>query len=270
MKNRAVRLPVLAGFLLCMAAGSQRAGAQLAVPLEPRTLQAFERYVRAVEREEQTRLGGQAGFLRSTGDPSLGKGLRAGNVPVRKLEHIKISIPGGLVHDWFGAVFVPGARAGRVVAAMQDFERQPGAYPEVLQARLLGREGNQVRSHLRLVKNKVVTVVLDTDHVAWYEPQGPGRMFVRSYSSRIQQVENHGRADERLLPEGRDGGFLWRLNAYWRLQEADGGVYVELRTISLTRDIPAGLAWLLRPFITSIPQESLRSTLEGTRAAALR
>jgi hypothetical protein len=37
----------------------------------------------------------------------------------------------------------------------------------------------------------------------------------------------------------------------------------------LTRDIPVGLGWLIRPFITGIPKESLENTLGSTRSAAL-
>jgi hypothetical protein len=58
---------------------------------------------------------------------------------------------------------------------------------------------------------------------------------------------------------------MWRLNSYWRFQQRDGGVYVQLEAISLTRDIPTGLGWLITPFITSIPKESLAFTLTRTR-----
>jgi len=58
---------------------------------------------------------------------------------------------------------------------------------------------------------------------------------------------------------------MWRLNSYWRFLQRDGGVYVQLEAISLTRDIPAGLGWLVKPFVTSIPRESIEFTLSRTR-----
>ena len=64
---------------------------------------------------------------------------------------------------------------------------------------------------------------------------------------------------------GSDGGYLWRLNSYWRFIARDGGVYVECESITLTRGIPTGFGWLVRPFVTSIPRESLAFTLETTR-----
>jgi hypothetical protein len=87
-----------------------------------------------------------------------------------------------------------------------------------------------------------------------------------SHTTRIQEVQNAGTVREHLEPEGHDDGFLWRMNTYWRFEEKDGGTYVESETISLTRDIPAGLGWIVGPFIDSIPKDSLTFTLETTRS----
>ncbi|MGA7223803.1 MAG: hypothetical protein WBX16_13150, partial [Candidatus Acidiferrales bacterium] len=73
-----------------------------------------------------------------------------------------------------------------------------------------------------------------------------------------------------LEPEGHDRGFLWRMNTYWRFEEKDGGTYIECQAISLTRDIPTGLGWMVGPFVTSVPKESLNFTLSTVRAALLR
>jgi len=80
-------------------------------------------------------------------------------------------------------------------------------------------------------------------------------------------VENAGKPNEAEKPVGDDDGFLWRLDSFWRFAERDGGVYLQLEAISLTRDIPAGLGWLVGPFVTSIPKESLEFTLTRTREA---
>jgi hypothetical protein len=80
-------------------------------------------------------------------------------------------------------------------------------------------------------------------------------------------VENPGKPDEREKPPGTGEGFLWRLNSYWRFLERDAGVWVECQAVSLTRDIPTGLGWLVNPIITNLPKESLENTLRSTRAA---
>ena len=69
------------------------------------------------------------------------------------------------------------------------------------------------------------------------------------------------------MPEGQDSGFLWRLNGYWSIQEGDGGVYVECRSVTLTRGVPLGLGWIVKPFTLSLPRDSLVSTLEATKRA---
>ncbi len=86
---------------------------------------------------------------------------------------------------------------------------------------------------------------------------------------RIAQVEDAGTAAEREKTPGDDDGFLWRMETWWRVKEGDGGVYVQSEVASLTRGIPAGLGWLVGPFVTSIPKETLAFTLEATRKAVL-
>jgi hypothetical protein len=122
---------------------------------------------------------------------------------------------------------------------------------------------------MRLRKKKVITVVLDTEHEVHYFQLDPLRWYSRSYTTRIAEVDNPGEPDERQLPPGADHGFLWRLYSYWKFQERDGGVYVECQALSLTRNVPLGLGWLIEPIIRQLPRESLANTLRATRDAAL-
>jgi hypothetical protein len=94
-----------------------------------------------------------------------------------------------------------------------------------------------------------------------------GRAHSRSSATRIAQVANAGKPDEREKMPGDDDGFLWRMETWWRMVERDGGVYVQSEVVSLTRDIPTGMGWLIGPFVNSIPKESLTFTMEATRRA---
>ncbi len=89
----------------------------------------------------------------------------------------------------------------------------------------------------------------------------------KSYSTKIAEVENPDTPKEKELPVGEDRGFLWRLYAYWRLEEAEDGVFVESLSVSLSRRIPFGLGWVVKPFVTSLPRESLEGMLQATRVA---
>jgi len=239
-----------------------------AAELKPETIQAFDRYIRDTEARLDKRVQAGATFLWTDEAPNRARQVRAGHIVVEnRSQGESTPVPGGLIHDWVGAVFVPRVTLGQVIARVQDYNHHKDFYkPEVLDSRLLSRNGNDFKIYLRLMKKKVITVVLNTEHDARYFPLDATRCYSRSYATRIAEVEHPGTPEERELPPGNDQGFLWRLNSYWRFEERDGGVYVECEAISLTRPVPAGLGWLIEPFIKNLPRESLANTLRETRA----
>ena len=142
--------------------------------------------------------------------------------------------------------------------------------PNVARSRTLSRDGDVFRVYLRFFMKKVITVVVNSEHEARFSSPAPDRAQSRIHSLRIAEVEDPDTPAEREKPVGRDGGYLWRLNTYWRFLERDGGTYIQCEAISLTRAIPFGVGWLVGPFVTSIPRESLTFTLETTRKALAR
>ena len=90
----------------------------------------------------------------------------------------------------------------------------------------------------------------------WTTSVRPGRMSVRSISTRIAEVRQADGPEPREAPVGDDEGFLWRLNSYWTLEERNGGAYVQCESVSLSRGIPVGLGWLIDPFDTTVPKDS--------------
>ena len=131
----------------------------------------------------------------------------------------------------------------------------------------LSHNGDDFRIYLRLLKKKVVTLVLNTEFDVHYIQVDQTRWRSLSRSRRIAEVEKAGTPQERELPPGTGEGFLWRLNTYWRFLERDGGTWVECEAISLSRDVPAGLGWLINPIVRSLPRQSLANTLRATRDA---
>ena len=113
-----------------------------------------------------------------------------------------------------------------------------------------------------------ITEVVNTDQTANFYPLSATRMITRSFSTRIAEVKDPGKPGERELEPREDRGIIWRLNTYWRLEEKDGGVYVECQTISLTRAAPPGLGWLVNPIVRTLPRDSLAHLLEATRNGA--
>lgn len=254
---------------LALAAALALAGTSQAAELQPATIVAFDRYVRATEaqREAERRSGK---FLRTANGPEVAR-LRSGEVVVQQLGAAAvIEVPEGLIHHWLGAVFIPGVTLQQTLAALQDFDNHHKVYaPEVVSSRLLQRKGDDFQIFLRLRKKKVVTVVLDTEYDVHFAEFDRASVYSRSYSRRIAEVEDAGGSRERHVPEGKGHGFLWRLYTYWRIRETAQGVDVECEAISLTRDVPTGLGWLVKPFVESVPRESLTFTLEATRRGLL-
>jgi hypothetical protein len=243
--------------------------AQTAKPqhLKPQTLGAFDEYIREAEAGMEQALHGSGPFLWSEVSSERGRRVREGQVVAQFWAgQGPVKVPNGLIHDWIGAVFVPATNLKKTLAKVQDYDNHKNIYkPEVIASRLISHRGNDFRISLRLLKKKIMTVVLDTDHEVHYRSLDPTRWLCRSYTTRIAEVEYAGTPKERVLPPDTGNGFLWRLYSYWRFQERKRGVYVECRAISLTRDVPLGLGWLIEPIVQNLPKESLVHTLEATR-----
>jgi len=239
------------------------------VQLKPRTLEAFEAHIREAEAAMEPSLHGIRPFLWSDTNSDRTQQVRQGNIVAEFWTgRTAIEVPNGLIHDWVGAVFIPQATVEKALALVQDYDNHKNIYkPDVMDSKLISHDGNDFQIFMRLLKKKIITVVLDTDHDVHYSSVDNTRWFLRSYTTRIAEVEDPGTAKEKVLPPDTGYGFLWRLYSYWRFQERDGGVYVECRAISLTRDIPVGLGWIIEPIIRKLPRESLINTLKNTRDA---
>lgn len=175
-----------------------------------------------------------------------------------------------MIHDWERIIFIPGKTLPEVLAILEDYNHHANYFaPDVEQARIEEHHGDDFLVFLRFRRVKIVTVVLDTEHKVTYFHDSPTRAHSRSSAVRISEVENPGTKTEKELAPGEDSGFLWRMETWWRLEEKEGGVYLQNQVVSLTRDIPAGLGWAVEPFVTSIPKESLEFTLGAVRRGAL-
>ena len=260
---------------LCLAPSTE--GAPAAATLKPDTVTAFDAYVKLTDarNDEELRRGTNLLWIDGLGEGERAQAydaLKRGEVKMQKLETREngemIQCPGGMIHHWVGVVFIPGAKLPAVVAALQDYDHHAQYYtPDVEQSKIESRDDDHFVVFLRFRRHKVITVVLNTRHDVRYFRDSAVREHSRSSTIRIAEVENAGKPTEREKPPGEDGGYLWRMETWWRMEERDGGVYVQSEVVSLTRDIPAGLGWLIGPFVTSIPKETLTFTLQATRRA---
>lgn len=244
-----------------------------------KTFAAFVTYVDATDARNSSELQQATDLLWIDGLPDTARArayqsLALGEIQIEqratKASGRDIACPDGMIHHWEGLVFIPGAHLDDVLTVLQDYDHHSTYYaPDVVRSRIESREDNHFGVFLRFRRQKVITVVLNTEHDVRYFRDSPQVAHSRSSATHIAEVENPGKGNESEKPRESDNGFLWGMETWWRMLEKDGGVYVQSEVVSLTRDIPTGLRWMIGPFITSIPKDSLSFTLEATRKSVL-
>jgi hypothetical protein len=239
--------------------------------LTPDTAAAFDRYVGTVESGMAKHLD-PAHFLHVDTAPDLKRRARGGELIIQAGAALggeaDIDVPGGLLQDWLGIMFMPGASLADVRAVLQDYPNYKNIYrPEVIESKEISHHDNEYEIFLRLYEKHILTVVLNAYYQVRYGALEEKRMSVDSHSTRIAEVKDPDGSYSEEQPVGNDTGFLWRLNSYWRFEEADGGVYAECRAISLSRDVPLGLGFMVKGFLERFPKESMMNTLLGTQTA---
>jgi hypothetical protein len=224
---------------------------KIIVQLSPATNQAFDKYVAAAEKQMD-------GKARTSAKPG-------GDVDLAAVDGSPINVADGMIHDWVGGVMVPGASVEKALAMFRDYAGYKKVFaPEVLDSKLLSHQGDRWSSWLRFGRRAgLVNVTYDAEYATQYRSLGGGRWEIQSRSTRISELDDNNKP----LPEGSNQGFLWRLNSYWLIEPRREGLYLECRAISLSRDIPNGLGWIVRPIIATVPKDSLRATVEEASKA---
>jgi hypothetical protein len=271
LSSKTAGVVLLSGMLVCLVAQPLEAA-----ELKKETAAAFDRYIGASEGRIKSELhNGLFLFIDELPETRRVKAyaqLRLGQVLVKQVSTKEvghsIEVPHGLIHDWVGLLFIPNSSLAQTLAVVQDYDNHQNIYkPEIRHSKLLNRNGDNFKVFLQLYKKSLATVVINGNFDINYERLGTNRVVSRSYSTRLAEVESAGQTDERELLVDDAHGYLWRLYSYWRFEEKDGGVYVQLESIGLSRAVPAIIGWLVNPLLRSIPRGTISSLLDATRAA---
>jgi hypothetical protein len=140
----------------------------------------------------------------------------------------------------------------------------------VLTAKVLSQQGDHFQVVMRVRQKHIITVVMDTSYDVTFARLDARHGYSISHSTQISEIDSPGTPGERALTSSQEHGLLWRLNTYWSYEERDGGFYMQIETVTLTRSIPLGLDWAVGPFVESVPRESLEFTLRSTYNALRR
>ncbi len=240
--------------------------------LEPATLAAWDEYVQFARSSNEQRAASEDGFLWVDKAPGRNARVRAGEIVVAPTgRHGSTCVPDGLIHDWVGAAFVPGANLEDVAGALRDYSRYKDWFqPTVAESRLIASSEEKDRFSMVLVnKSFFKNMAIDTEYESRSIRLDDRRGYSISRSTRVQEIDDYGSIGQRLLPEGEGSGMVWRLMSITRYMERDGGVYLELQAIGLSRDIPASLRWMIEPVVRHVSRTSLMTSLRQTAGAIL-
>ncbi|HLH30595.1 MAG TPA: hypothetical protein VKY31_05295 [Terriglobia bacterium] len=238
--------------------------------LRMETINAWDEYVRGGDLRMQEHLNGQKPFLWIDESAERRQHIGGGEILVAPvIAHGVRVVPDGLIHDWIGGVFIRGATLETLSATALDYHKYKEFYrPVIIESKLLAcSDSGQKYSIVWHRKVLFVDAAMQGEYVAHEVRLDSRHGYNVSNAVQLQQIENYGRPDQRLLPADTGDGFLWRLHNIARYEERDGGVYLELEAIVLSREIPSSLRFIMAPLISRLSINSLTTTLRQTRDA---
>lgn len=251
-----------------------------AAELRDPTLNAWEEYVQDANSRMQQRVHEAGPFLLVDEKPNWSSRVRNGEVLVFPAgPHIPKKVPFGLIHDWIGAAFIPDTTIDEVVAVCRDYEQYKHFYqPTVMDSKAVVSKRpitnnmpvaqvariDDTFSMLLMNHELFSKVALDGEYESSYFQVDDRRWYSIARATHLREIQGYGQQGERKLPEGEGSGLIWRLSSITRFEQRDGGVYVELQAMGLSRDVPFSLRWVADPIIRRVSRDSLATSLQQT------
>ena len=239
-----------------------------AADLESKTLEAFNQYVERAQVRATEHCAASA-FLWIDSSPELRRSVRDGEIAVTPVGQTPLKVPNGLIHDWIGTEFIPDTTIEEVLNIVHDYGRYREFYaPLVINSETTGHTGEQYRFRMLMMNHALFSKsALDGEYVESFVRVDNQDWYSIADSTSMRQIDDYGEPDETRLAEGEGSGYIWRLTSISKFGQRDGGVYVQIEVIALSRGIPGSLHWLVDPIVRRVARGSLVTSLEKTRAA---
>ena len=237
--------------------------------LKPETVNAWDEYVRNARVRMEQRLSADRTFLWIDETPDRASRVRRQAVVAPVGPQVPAKVPDGLVHHWIGAAFIPGAEINDVLCVMRDYGRYREFYsPSVVESQTLSTAKNVDRFSMVLVNRSLFSkTALQGNYQSSYVRIDDRRLYSVSNTTSMREIADYGSPGQHLLPDNEGMGLIWRGYSFTRFEERDGGVYIETEVLALSRDIPAGLRWLVEPVVRRTSRDALTTALRQTREA---
>ena len=238
--------------------------------LRPETLEAWDQYIQQANARMQARLQPGSAFLWIDESPGRHEVVHDGQILVAPIgEHCPKAVANGLIHDWIASVFLPDTTLADVLTVVRDYDRYTEFYkPYVMEAKPLGKEDQDDRFSMTLLNKSIFQrTALDNDYETTYFKLRPTRIYSISRTTRVQEIDDLGRPSQHEMPVDTGNGYVWRLYSVSRMEERDGGVYLEMEAIVLSRDIPGAFRWFVDPIVRRVSKDAMITTLKQTSDA---
>jgi len=236
--------------------------------LKQETVQTWDAYIQTVNSQMDGRLQGP--FLWVDEEPDRQRRVRAGEILVSPVgRQVPKPVPNGLIHDWIGAAFIPNTSLETVLSIVRNYGDYKQYYkPTVVDSKLLATDGTSDKYTMRVVnKETAAEAAFDIEYETTYFQPEEQRRYNNTRATRVQEIRHYGKSDEQVLPPDQGKGFVWRLYSVTRFEERDGGVYVELEAIALSRDIPGALRWVVNPIVRRVSKNYMLTSLQQMEGA---
>jgi hypothetical protein len=246
---------------------SETAGA---LTLRSETLQAWDEYIQAESALQEQRLRPGGSFLWTDETPERAARVRRGEIVTApgSSDNPK-RVPFGLIHHWIGAKFLPGMTITGALKVLRDYSRYPDYYPPSVVHAESGplSDSDDQLSMVLLKQLEFRKLALDADYSIHRVRVDERRLYSITRTTRLQEIASYGSPDQHLLPADEGSGLIWRLYSVTRIEERDGGLYLEIEAIALSRDIPSGWRFLVEPIVRHKSREALATALRQTEEA---
>jgi hypothetical protein len=231
---------------------------------------AWEDYVQSVNAAMQQRVHAGGSFLWTCENPERTAKVRNGEIAVAPAPGPNPrKVPGGLIHHWIGAAFLPATKLDDILEVTQDYDRYKEFYrPSVIDSKVVTRGPSGDRFSMLLMNQALfLKMAVDADYHAANVRLDDRRFYSVSRTTRVQEIEDYGQPSEHRLADGEGAGYIWRLFSVARLEQRDGGVYVEMEAVALSREIPGAVRLVVEPIVRRVSRNSMFTSIRQTEEA---
>lgn len=268
-RTRIPRTKILLSALVSLFLTFSATSISRAAELKPDTISAWDDYIRATNSQMAERLRNSQ-FLWADESPVRRMRVQRGEIVASPMhDHSPRHVPSGLIHDWIGAAFFPEMSLHDVFSAIHDYDRYKEFYkPLVVDSKLLSRTNTDYRFSILMLNKSLFshTALAGSFEENFIQVSGT-KWYSVAQSTSMQEVEGYGQPTEHRLSPDEGSGYIWRLYGLSRFEERDGGVYVEVEVIALSRDIPSAVRWFVEPIVRRVAKDSLVTSLHETKTA---